>query len=64
MYKEYIDLIIGAVTTGSGWDTERNTIALTAEQWIQLRDVRILSPFLDTHAMLQFHMPTKCTVLL
>jgi hypothetical protein len=62
MYKEYIDLISGAVTTGSGWDAKRNTIALTAEQWIQLRDVRILSLFLDTHAMLQFHMLTKCTI--
>jgi hypothetical protein len=43
MYKEYTDLINGAVTTGSGWDTERNTIALTAEQWIQLRDVSIFA---------------------
>jgi hypothetical protein len=64
MYKEYTDLISGVVTTGSGWDAERNTIALTAEQWIQLRDVRILSPFFDTHAMLQSHVLTKCTVLL
>jgi hypothetical protein len=62
MYKEYTDLISGAVTTGSGWDAERNTIALTAEQWIQLRDVRILSPFNELFAILQFHMLTKCTV--
>jgi hypothetical protein len=34
MYKEYTDLISGVVTTGSGWDAERNTIALTAKQWI------------------------------
>jgi len=45
MYKEYTDLINGAVTTGSGWDAERNTIALTADQWIQLRNVSIFAPF-------------------
>lgn len=44
-YREYTDLISGSVTTGSGWDAESNTVALTAEQWIQLRDVRILAPF-------------------